>query len=380
MDEQVNAKQVEKVVQKKTLIYKKWWFWTIVFVVILLFFSVYGFLNKKDNEEIMRILKYNDYSIYYNYGGNYYGENNKCYDYDYSKEQNCERETNYHDYVTIDIVNNINKDYKFSLIVDYDNEYKITDVSLSYNYQKDEKVSYKYYIDGTKEYFTYSDDTDFYYKIIKYDENSSNFKKVTKSQETQLNSFFNEYKNMLKEIKLSNKELVNCGKWYFETHIKSQIKNSKQKLDKGLTLSEIKDIVENNFTVEKSNDKVILYHNFSLDYIIYYFEEDGGIIMEYGQKYKNDYNDYIVGYLLNEKKYIVMTSDENCLWFVAMEEVKYDHTKVLFDNLGEYRKNCKDDKNRLPSYLYAGVFFRLDAVHLLQEELDKFAIDYFENN
>lgn len=239
---------------------KKLWFGVIVLIIIILLALFYIIYSRKDISKMIQRLENNNYSIYYNYGGNYYDKNNICYDYDYSKEQECKRETTYFDYSIIDIVNNRDKDYKFSLIVYYNNEYDITDISLSYNYQEDEDISceYVYHMNGKKEYFVFSNGTNFYYKIIKYDEDCSNFMKVTKRQEIELDNFFNDYKNVLKEIGLTNETLINFAKWYFETSIKEQIINSKTELNKGLTLREIKEIVEDKFEVEKLGASVSL--------------------------------------------------------------------------------------------------------------------------
>lgn len=320
------------------------------------------------------------FTIYYYYGLNRYSSNNNniCYDYYYSKEKTCKREVSYYDYATIDIVNNEDEDYRFSFTVDYDDQYEITDLSLSYNYEKGENVSYKYFLNesGEKEYFAYIIDNDVYYKIIKYDSDSSNFKKITKLQETRLERFFNEYGYKLKELNLNSEDLLKWAKWYFETNIKEQIIASKKELNEGLTIAEIKKNVENNFDIIMKTDTAVVLKDKLLDRgLIAYLFENGELTF---MGYQRNGEELSVTYDPRLFIYTVSTSDNNCTCRIAKEEIeKYSSTSFIYKDVGVYSGNCEDYSIKGNLFWYLSL---LESSELLQNELDEFVIDYYNNN
>lgn len=88
----------------------------------------------------------------------------------------------------------------------------------------------------------------------------------------------------------------------------------------------------------------------------------------------------MVFYFPDEKKYTVIDPDGECSWNVETKEVRYAYMKFLTEDVGKSRGNCSDNLIDSKLTLHEYLCFVLEPMGLLQEELDKFVIDYFENN
>ena len=349
---------------------KKWLIVLCCILIILLSGVVILFINgNKSPEEIAEIIRYNDYKYYYNYGGNTYNSQNKCYDLDDDTERECVRETKYNQYVYIDLINKQAPGYVMRVTINYYGNYIIDSADLGYEYSGSEyELGYTYYEDKSKEYLTYSlndENVEYYYKLIKYDEDN-NFNKVTKTQEEKLDKFYIEFKNKLKELKLNKQEIINYGKWIFEEEIVPQIKKSKETLQEGVTYAYMIDALKD-FQITEEENKLFMTDGYN--YIAFEFKNRKLT----GAIYSYEGSDVYL--LIKDGRYNVMDNENTCTYDVVAKQ--FD----LIEKKGRIEGTCSDDMiTNMKVTIQMYEFLILDSRHILQEELDVFVTKLYYNN
>ena len=333
----------------------------------------------KEGKEVNKILLKNEYKTYFTYGGNDYNSSLTCYKYDYSEKADCQRETKIWDFISIDIVNDSNKNITFGGYVTLDENDKITDITLNIKEEADDSEKYKYLeytisSDGKEDYYS-SMDKD--YELCYVMNNSFELKEedtipCSKSVESDINKFKKEYKKIMKEMDLSYEDFFNYFEWYANEYSIPQYKKAKEELKNKMPYASMLKKLSKEYEISIEDNQVIL-----IDYTSDYRYSAFSFLIEDGKVDTIGYassssKDYYLGYDVEDDYFKGKDTEGTCLYILG-------NNKSVLEQVDEGKYCNENDKTEI-RILKHDFEFSIENIELTLDEMISFAEEYYSKN
>lgn len=371
-------KSTEKKKKNKTIIIIAVSCVLLVIIILALVLCLGKGKPAKDGTEVKNILLRNDYKTYFTYGENHYDNRLSCYQYDYSKREDCERETDLWNFISIDVVDDSNKKISFGGFVSLDDNNKITKITLNIeeNAYDSDKVRNQYTISSNGEEDYYSS-TDKDYNICYILKKSSELKKenltpCSKSVESELNRFKNDYQQIMKNMGLSYEDFFSYFEWYANEYAIPQYKKAKEELKNKMPYDSMLKNLSKEYKISIGNEQVMLI-DYTTDtyYHAFYFLMENDKVDTIGYK-SSSYSDYILRYDVEGDYFYGHDLDETCLFILSNDK----GVKEQVDT-GMY---CSENDKKEIKYLSYDYDYQIKNTKLTLDEIVSFAEEYYSKN
>ncbi len=332
----------------------------------------------KEGTEVKNILLRNNYKTYFTYGENNYDNSLLCYQYDYSKREDCERETDLWNFISINIVDNSNKKISFGGYVNLDDNNKITKITLNIEenaYDRD-KVRNQYTIssNGEEDYYSSTDED---YNICHILKKSAELKKenltpCSKTVESELNSFKNNYQQVMKNMGLNFEDFFSYFEWYANEYAIPQYKKAKKELENKMPYDSMLKNLSKEYKISIGNEQVMLI-DYTTDtyYHAFYFLMDNDKVDTIGYKSSSN-SDYILRYDVEDNYFYGHDEDNTCLFILSND----NGVKEQVDT-GKY---CSENDKKEIKYLSYDYDYQIKNTKLTLDEIILFAEEYYSKN
>lgn len=294
----------------------------ILITISVIFCSLY--FSEKSAEKISKILKNKKYKTFYSIGINNYDERDMCYlSGDYTEKVECKREVNIYDSANV-ILRKDDNNSKVSASIKYDKNYKITDMNIEFEPEKD------------------------------------------------INNL------ELKKIGINKDELNSYFQWYFKNYIKDKIKKSKN-LSK-LSYDEIlKYIKKYNYEILVDENSISLLKQDSYSFTTYSFDiANDKVDMMFYSRYNSNYdlpaNGIKLYYYIDKETYVGSNDYNECMYVIDSSDEK------LKGQILDGKKCSEETIKNMEITLQIDYPADLYLMELTQEELISFAEEYYLKN
>lgn len=368
-------KSTEKKKKNKTIIIIAVSCILLVVIILVLVLSLGKGKTAKEGTEVKNILLKNDYKTYFTYGENYYDNRLSCYKYDYSERDDCERETDLWNFISIDIVDNSNNKISFGGYINLNENNEITKVTLNIE-QDNDKVKNQYTIssNGEEDYYSSTDED---YNICHILKKSAELKKenltpCSKSIENDLNSFKNDYQQIMKNMGLSFEDFYSYFEWYANEYAIPQYKKAKEELKNKMPYDSMLKNLSKEYKISIGNEQVMLI-DYTTDtyYHAFYFLMENDKVDTIGYK-SSSHSDYILRYDVENDYFYGHDLDETCLFILGNDK----GVKEQVDT-GMY---CSENDKKEIKYLSYDYDYQIKNTKLTLDEIVSFAEEYYSKN
>ena len=368
-------KSTEKKKKNKTIIIIAVSCVLLVIIILVLVLSLGKGKSAKEGSEVKNILLRNDYKTYFTYGENYYDNSLSCYKYDYSGREDCERETDLWNFIAIDIVDNSNNKISFVGYINLDDNNAISKVTLNIE-QDDDKVQNQYTIssNGEEDYYSSTDeDYNTCYILKKSAElKKENLTPCSKSVENNLNSFKNDYQQIMKNMGLSFDDFYSYFEWYAKDYAIPQYKKAKEELKNKMPYASMLKNLSKEYKISIGNEQVMLIDYTSDTYYhAFYFLMDNEKVDTIGYKSSSN-SDYILRYDLDGKYFYGHDEDVTCLYILGNGNGVEEQVDT-----GKY---CSENDKKEIKYLSYDYDWQIKNTKLTLDEIISFAEEYYSKN
>lgn len=368
-------KSTEKKKKNKTIIIIAVSCILLVVIILVLVLSIGKGKTAKEGAEVKNILLKNDYKTYFTYGENYYDNKLSCYKYDYSERDSCERETDLWDFISIDVVDNSNNKISFGGYINLDDNNEISKVTLNIEQDAD-KIKNQYTIssNGEEDYYSSTDED---YNICHILKKSTELKKenltpCSKSIENDLNSFKNDYQQIMKNMGLSFEDFYSYFEWYAKEYAIPQYIKAKEELKNKVPYDSMLKNLSKEYKISLGDEQVMLIDYTSDTYYhAFYFLMENDKVDTIGFK-SSSYSDYILRYDVEGKYFYGHDTDDTCLFILGNDK----GVKEQVDT-GKY---CTENDKKEIKYLSYDYDYQIKNTELTLDEIISFAEEYYSKN
>ena len=372
------TKSIEKNKKNKTIIIIVASCILLTVVILVLVLSFGKGKTAKEGTEVKNILLRNDYKTYFTYGENHYNSSLSCYKYDYSGREDCERETDLWDFISIDILDENNKKISFGGYVSLDDNNNITKITLNVeeNSYDREKVKNQYTIssNGEEDYFS---STDKDYNICHILKKSAELKKenltpCSKSIESDLNRFKTDYQKIMKDMDLSYEDFFSYLEWYAKEYAIPQYIKAKEELKNKMPYDSMLKNLSKEYKISIGNEQVMLI-DYTTDsyYHAFYFLMDNNKVDTIGYKSSSN-SGYILRYDVEGKYFYGHDEDDTCIYILGNDKGVEEQVDT-----GKY---CSENDKKEIRYLSYDYDYQIKDTKLTLDEIISFAEEYYSKN
>ncbi len=295
----------------------------LLVVAILICLTGCGETKKSfDPSKVEEFLNKEGFKTYFSYKGNNYDKDYKCYSYDYSKQEKCDREIEFWDFFAIDSI----KDEKhIDVYTSLDENDNIEQITVHYERMNgDSKYDYSSYVisnDGKEEYYSTAKNYDLCNYIIKTEE-LKDHDDCSEKDKIDQKKVKDMYDDLLNQYGLSYQDIFDYYEWYSNEYVMPYFKASKEDAKKDLSYEQVLDTIEKDEykTIKLSSDKtqVIIAEKY-LNYKIYISPETDNV--EGYIVFTADKNEQ-VGIVVTDKDDIIYGVTEDCFYNIEEEKTK----------------------------------------------------------
>ena len=347
----------------------------LVVIILVLVLSLGKGKTAKEGAEVKNILLKNDYKTYFTYGENYYDNRLSCYKYDYSERDDCERETDLWNFISIDVVDNSNNKISFGGYIDLDDNNEISKVTLNIEQDAD-KIKNRYIIssNGEEDYYSSIDED---YNICHILKKSTELKKenltpCSKSIENDLSNFKNDYQQIIKNMGLSFEDFYSYFEWYAKEYAIPQYIKAKEELKNKMPYDSMLKNLSKEYEIFLGDEQVMLIDYTSDTYYhAFYFLMENDKVDTIGFK-SSSYSDYILRYDVEGKYFYGHDTDGTCLFILGNDK----GVKEQVDT----EKYCTENDKKEIKYLSYEYDYQIKKPKLTLNEIISFAEEYYSKN